>query len=85
MHLTIVKSDNKVGVDGTFYAIDCSSLPENFWALQWVGPENGVGGKGELEFTGNPKPPNDEIADLGSYYVFYEAWLVEDGKQKNQP
>lgn len=85
MHLTIVKADNSVGVDGVFYTVDCSELPANFWALQWDGPESGIGGEGEVEFTGKPKPPNEEITDLGGYYVYYEAWLVEDYKHKHPP
>ena len=84
MHLTIVKIDNAVGVDGVFYTIDCSELPSNFWALQWTGPENGIGGSGEVEFTGNPKPPNQEITDLDGFYVYYEGWLVENEKHKTE-
>lgn len=85
MHLTIIKSDNAVGVDGLFYTIDCSELPANFHALQWDGPESGEGGAGEVEFNGKPKPPNEEITDLGGYYVYYEAWQVEDYKHKHPP
>lgn len=76
MRLTIVKIDNVVGVDGVFYTVDCSALPSDFWALQWQGPENGIGGEGEIEFVGKPKPPNMEITDLGEYYACYEAWLA---------
>lgn len=83
MHLTIIKGDNNVGVDGVFYTIDCSELPADFWALQWDGPEDGIGGNGEVEFRGYPKPPNQPITDLGGFYVYYEAWLVEDYKHKH--
>lgn len=74
MHLTIIKDDNTVGVDGYFKPIDCSALAPEFHALQWDGPETGIGGEGEVEWNGKPKPPNTEIADLGGYYVYYEAW-----------
>lgn len=77
MHVTIVKADNAVGVDYDFLTIDCSLLPANFHALQWDGPENGVGGEGEIEWNGKPKPPNEEITDLGGYYVYVEAWREE--------
>ena len=77
MHVTIVKADNAVGVDYDFLTIDCSLLPANFHALQWGGPENGVGGEGEIERNGKPKPPNEEITDLGGYYVYVEAWREE--------
>ena len=83
MHLTIIKQDNQVGVDGVFYFVDCSELPENFHALQWDGPTNGINGFGEVEWTGRPKPPNTEVINLDGFYPFYEAWLVEDYKAKN--
>lgn len=85
MHFTIVKIDNSVGVDGVFYTIDCSALPSNFWALQWDGPTTGIGGFGEIEFTGRPKPPNVEIVDLGQYYQYYEEWLIADYNEKHKP
>lgn len=78
MRFTIIKADNAVGVDGLFHTIDCSELPENLWAVQWTGPTTGIGGSGEVEFTGNPKPPNQEITDLDGFYPYYEAWLVEN-------
>lgn len=77
MHVTIIKADNAVGVDYEFLTIDCSLLAENFHALQWDGPENGIGGEGEIEWNGKPKPPNEEITDLGGYYVYVEAWREE--------
>jgi hypothetical protein len=77
MHVTIIREDNAVGVDGYFLTIDCSILPNNFHALQWDGPEDGIGGVGEVEWTGNPKPPNEPITDLGGYYVYVEAWREE--------
>lgn len=80
MRFTIIKDDNAVGVDGIFYTIDCSALAENFWALQWVGPTTGINGEGEIEFRGKPKPPNQEITDLGPYYAYYEAWVIENEK-----
>lgn len=80
MHVTIIKQDNAVGVDYDFLTIDCSALADNFHALQWDGPENGIGGYGEVEFEGNPKPPNEEIINLGGYYVYVEAWREEKKK-----
>lgn len=77
MHVTIIRQDNVVGVDGYFLPIDCSVLSSNFHALQWDGPENGVGGLGEVEWNGTPKPPNEQIIDLGGYYVYVEAWREE--------
>jgi hypothetical protein len=77
MHVTIIKADNAVGVDYEFLTVDCSALAADFHALQWDGPENGVGGDGEIEWTGKPKPANTEIADLGEYYAYVEAWRAE--------
>ena len=77
MHLTIIKDDNKVVVDGVPKIIDLSGIqPPNFHALQWDGPTTGVGGDGEVEYSGKPKPPNEDITDLGQYYQYYEDWLA---------
>lgn len=80
MHITIIKADNAVGIDGEFLAVDCSSLPTNFHALQWDGPESGVGGDGEAEWIGKPKPANTEVTDLGNYYAYVEAWRTEKAR-----
>lgn len=80
MRLTIIKSDNVVGVDGEFLTVDCSALPVNFHALQWEGPENGVGGEGEAEWSGDPKPANTAVVDLGEYYSCVEAWRAEKAR-----
>jgi hypothetical protein len=77
MHVTIIKSDNTVGIDGEFLPINCSALAANFHALQWDGPDNGVDGYGEIEWDGKPKPPNTEITDLGVYYAYVEAWRIK--------
>lgn len=83
MHVTIIRVDNVVGVDWDFLPIDCSALPNNFHALQWDGPEDGIGGVGEVEWTGTPKPPNEPIIDLGGYYVYVEAWREEKQRLKD--
>ena len=80
MRLTIIKSDNAVGIDGEFLTVDCSALPANFHALQWEGPENGVGGEGEAEWNGKPKPANTEIVDLEEHYSYVEAWRAEKAR-----
>jgi hypothetical protein len=77
MHLTIIKADNAVGIDGKFLTINCAALPANFHALQWDGPEGGIGGEGEAEWTGKPKLPNTVVTDLGEYYAYVEAWKAE--------
>lgn len=81
MHVTIIRADNAVGIDGEFLTIDCSLLHADFHALQWDGPESGGGGEGEIERNGNPKPPNEVIVDLGGYYVYVEAWREEKERQ----
>lgn len=80
MRLTIIKADNAVGIDGEFLTVDCSALPANFHALQWEGPENGIGGDGEAEWAGKPKPANTEVVDLGEYYAYAEAWRAEKAR-----
>lgn len=80
MHVTIIKADNAVGIDGDFLTVDCSALPPDFHALQWDGPESGVGGEGEIEYVGKPKPANTEIVDLGEYQTYVDAWRAEKAR-----
>jgi hypothetical protein len=80
MRLTIIKADNTVGLDGEFLTVDCAALPADFHALQWEGPEDGIGGEGEAEWTGKPKPANTEVIDLGDYYAYVEAWRTEKAR-----
>lgn len=80
MHVTIVKADNAVGVDYEFLTVDCSALPANFHALQWDGPESGIGGEGEVEWNGKPKPANTEIVDLGEYQAYVDVWRAEKAR-----
>lgn len=82
MKFTIIKEDNMVGIDGVFYTVDCSQLPEDFWAVQWTGPNDGVGGKGHIEFAGDPRPMNQDITDLGNLFDYYALWV--DAKQKRE-
>ena len=84
MHLTIIKSDNVVGLDGEFLTVDCSALPTNFHALQWDGPADGVGGEGEAEWVGKPKPANTAIVDLGDYYAYVERWQAAKARLQTE-
>ena len=76
MRVTIIKSDNTVGINGEFLPIDCSALPANFHALQWYGDEN----YGEVEWDGRPKPPNTEMTELGAYQTYVDAWHAEKAR-----
>lgn len=80
MRLTIIKADNAVGIDGKFLTVDCSELPADFHALQWEGSESGLGGDGEIEWLGKPKPANTYISNLGEYSTYVEAWRVEKAR-----
>ena len=66
--ITIIKSDSHVGIDGQFFPVDCSDLPENFHALQWYGT------LGEVEWLGNPKPQNTEIISIAPYQKYIDRW-----------
>lgn len=68
--MTIVKDDNLVGIDGIFFRIDCSELPENFHALQW----NNTTSTGEIEWNGSPRPMNTIITSIAEYSNLVEAW-----------
>lgn len=70
MRLTIIKPDNCVGIDGEFYTVDCSGLPDNFHALQWDGDVS----VGEIEWSGRPKPQNTVIEELCQYSAYIDAW-----------
>lgn len=67
---TIIKDDNVVGIDGVFFNIDCSTLPENFHAFQWYEDK----GYGEEEWIGNPRPENTIIRSIEKYQSFIDAW-----------
>lgn len=76
MRVTIVKSDSIVVVDGVVYAVDCTSLPTDFHALQWYGQS------GEVEYTATQcehcgartKKGNAVIRDLTPYQPYVDAW-----------
>lgn len=70
MRVTIVKDDNRVGINGLFYRVDCSDLPSNFHAFQWYGDD----GYGEEEWKGYPKPVNTIIDSLSKYQVYVDRW-----------
>lgn len=74
--MTIIKQDNIVGVDGVFHKVDCSSLPENFCALQWYAKEK----YGEVEWVGNPKPQNTIIKKLDAYTQYFDLWDQANNK-----
>lgn len=68
--LTIIKSDNAVGIDGVFLKIDCSSLPANFHAMEFFEETS----SGNVQYSGNPRPPNIEITEIGEYASFFDTW-----------
>jgi hypothetical protein len=70
IRLTIIKSDNLVGIDGKFTRIDCSSLPSNLHAVQW----DAVNSIGEVEWNGRPKPPNTILNDIAEYQSIITEW-----------
>lgn len=79
MKLSIIREDGMVYVNGIPKYIDLSSIePTDFRALQWSGPENGIGGIGHIEFTGTPNKLNEDITDLGLYYSYYQQWALAD-------
>jgi hypothetical protein len=70
IRLTIIKSDDLVGIDGNFTKIDCSSLPPNLHAVQW----DAINSIGEAEWSGNPKPPNTILNDITDYQNVVTEW-----------
>lgn len=76
--MTIIKDDNAVGVDGVFYDVDCSGLPSNFHAMEFFTETN----TGEVQWTGNPCPPNTPITSIGEYQVYFDEWNKKVAEQK---
>jgi len=78
MRVTIIKDDNRVIVDGESHAVDCSDLPADFHALQWVETH------GEVEYGtvrcdhcgARSKKPNMPIIDSTPYHKYVDAWRV---------
>jgi hypothetical protein len=75
MRLTIIPIDNAIYIDGicrSFLDLSTCEIPSNVWALQWYETE------GEMEFSGKPKPPNEEITVLPEWALacvrVFEAW-----------
>ncbi len=66
MHITIIRQDRTVGIDGEFYRIkEVQELPRNFWALQWNGTS------GTIEWTDKP---STNITSLSEYQFILQAW-----------
>jgi hypothetical protein len=62
MRITIIPSDNTIGIDGNFLLNiqqDISWVPENIHAVQWYNTW------GEVEYTDGS--PNERIEELGIY------------------
>ena len=76
MHLTIVKDDNAVIVDGTRHTVDCGSLADDVHAVQWDGDH------GEVEYRmtrcdhcgARSKKGNSIISDVSAYAPLVDAW-----------
>lgn len=76
MHVTIIKDDNAVIVDGERYLVDCGDLPVAFHALQWDGT------RGEIEYRvtrcehcgARSKKGNEIILDFSPYQKYKTAW-----------
>lgn len=80
MHITIIKNDSAVYVDGKPHQVDCSELPDDFHALQW---DEGVG---EIEFAAvtcahcgtQSRKANAAVTDLMPYQRWIDAWHVAE-------
>lgn len=76
MRVIIIRDDNTVLVDGEAHAVDCSSLPTDFHALQWDGTS------GEVEYrmvvcshcNTRSRKPNLFVNDMTPYLPYVDAW-----------
>ena len=68
MRATIVPCDQKICRDEIVVELpDWPFDDSNIHAIQWYGTE------GEIEYTGQPKPPNQTITDLASLQPYLDA------------
>lgn len=63
-HITIIRADNKVIVDGRAATVDCASMMNNYHAVQWLGSEGYIETR-----TGD----NIKIANLDSFQSLIDA------------
>lgn len=68
MKLTIVKPDGMVGIDGVFFPLDLSSLPDNLHAVQWSGTS------GHIEHIDGA---NQNLTDISMYQHIVDAWQAK--------
>src|SRR5690606_8715237 len=65
MHVTIIRDDSLVGIDGQFRQVDLSGLPDGIRAVQW----NGTGGHVEYD-----EAPNTVLDHITGFQPFVELW-----------
>jgi hypothetical protein len=65
MKITIVKPDNVVGIDGEFFPVDLSALPENLRVIQWGGSS------GHIEWADQG---NTNIFTVNDYQSIIDSW-----------
>jgi hypothetical protein len=73
MKYMIAKPDGMMGVDGVFYQIDMSSIPDTLRVVQWKG------NTGHEEWTNKP---NTTFNDYKKYEAVYNKWIEADNKAK---
>ncbi len=76
MKISIVRADNQVYVDGRAMAVDLSSLPSFFHAIQW----DDAAGAGWIEYSPDAQGramPNTPLGEFGAYRYLLEAWESE--------
>lgn len=77
MKVTIVVDDGVMGIDGRFYEVDLTGLPENVRALQF---ETGKGG--HIELTDGT---NEEVKAISKYKVLLDRWYAARDEAKKPP
>lgn len=73
MHVTIVRADNIVIVDGVSATVDCSGLSAHVHAVHWADTE------GWIEFAPDADGrlgPNTKIVDFSPYKFLFERWRL---------
>lgn len=79
MRFTAVKEDNLVIIDGVgFSGIDMSSMPANFWAVQWYGNA----GEEERIDPETKVKTNVPIHELSPYQSLIDQWYVKKAESE---
>lgn len=75
--VTIIRDDNKVGVDGVFRTVDLSGIPANIHAIQWDGAD------GFVEYRDSKQAV--PLKSIGAYLSILDAYALAAPPAPTEP